>query len=75
MSVNKPFKKKKKKKYNQYIIENGEKDNTLFHNHHAKVDRKLIVQWVHEIWENDINTNIIFLYINIFIKKFFNFIN
>ena len=58
LSVNKPFK-EKLKKYNQYIIENGEKDNILFHNHQAKVDRKLIVQWVHEIWENDININII----------------
>ena len=59
LSVNKPLKEKLKKKYNQYIIDKGDEDNTLFHNHQAKVDRKLIVQWVHEIWENDINSDII----------------
>lgn len=49
LSFNNTFKESFKKKYNQYLIEQGEKDNTIFHNHHTKVDRKLFVQWIHDV--------------------------
>ena len=59
LSINKPFKENFKKKFNQYLIEQGEKGNTIFHNHHAKVDRKLNVEWIQDVLKKDINSEII----------------
>ena len=55
VAVNKPFKDHIKKNFAQYEIGN----NNIITNHHAKVDRKIIVDWVYDIWYNKIEPKII----------------
>ena len=55
VAVNKPFKDYIKKNFAQYEIGN----NNIITNHHAKVDRKIIVDWVYDIWYNKIEPKII----------------
>ena len=56
IAVNKPFKDHIKKNFAQYEIDNN---NNIITNHHAKVDRKIIVDWVCDIWYNKIEPKII----------------
>ena len=56
VTVNKPFKDLIKKNFAQYEIDNN---NNIITNHHAKVDRKIILDWVHDIWYNKIEPKII----------------
>ena len=42
-----------KKKFNQYQLENSI---NIITNNHSKVERKIIIQWVDEVWNNEIKT-------------------
>ena len=54
--INKPFKDCLKKCYTQYQLENA--GNTIT-NKQAKIERKKIIEWVHEIWKKKIESRII----------------
>ena len=56
VAVNKPFKDYIKKNFGEYEIDNN---NNIITNHHAKVERKIIVDWVYDIWYNKIEPKII----------------
>ena len=58
ISVNKSFKVYIKQKFNQYQLQNSR--NTITNNH-AKVERKIIVQWEYEVWNNEIKTETILM--------------